>query len=359
MIPMTANAQGVLWPPFQLTECVIAACGGLEVQLAQMLRNNGVVVRALVGAAAGLAFKFPGTGSLAAMEGVLANGVGRDVPVLISKVDWIRTKSALAALGCHRVIFVEDLVFPRRQWNQIFLEELPRFTESPETLAEDMAFLLSGRGGMDAAASLNAARAAIAFAQEHEIGCCGFGQGDLSMLHPLVHMFAAAAYALTPGPVIEIGGYVGGLSCTLGKLAAKAGFPVFTFEPGGAHTSHTHLPTSDILGDLRANLTASGVDRVVLLIPQPFEAAAEAVGEAKATLLVIDADGNVRDKMAWMQGRLAPGAWVIVDDYIMGGRRSQSKCFTTRAHIRELIGEGILTEMDVIGWGTWIGRYKG
>lgn len=356
---LTTTMTGLMRPPFQLTDCAIARQSGLEDRLARMLLANGVRVHGFVSAAADYAFPFAGSPSTDRMEDLLAAGVDPEIPVLISKPDWSRTKAALATLGCRRFGFIEDLIFPRGQWNEIFLADLPSFTDHPDHLGDDVAFLLAERLGADPARAAEAAEAGIAFVRAHEIGCCGFGPDDLSMVNPLVHLLAAAGYHLHPGPIIEIGAYVGGMTCSLGLLAQQAGFPVVSFEPGGRHPGHPSLPSDDILADLRANLAAFGLGETVTVVPQPLESAPSALGEIRASVLVIDAEGDVRDKIAPLRRHLAPGALVIVDDYLMGGRRKDSKAYRTRAHVRDLIGAGMLEEMDVVRNGTWIGRYVG
>jgi len=353
------SAANVLFPPFQLSECLIVCYGGIEANVAHFLRKHGVSVCGFISSAGGYSFNNNASLISEAIEVLFhERRATPETPVLISKQNWVRTKSALFAAGCRNFAFIEDLIFPRREWSDEFKVELKYFTDTPEDLSDEISYLFRDRAGIDAGISSRAAEAAITFAKDHEIGCKGFGQADLSMVSPMVHIMAAAGYDICPGPIVEIGAYCGGMTCSLGLLARKAGFPVFSFELGISHPTHPTHPTSDTLSDMHDNIAVFGIEKTVTIIPDKFENAFSAIGDAVATMLVIDAYGDVRDKMNAIQGRLAPGAFVIVDDYFQSGRRSTSKCRITRAHVNELVAAGVLEEIDIVRYGTWIGRYR-
>nr|WP_249209037.1 class I SAM-dependent methyltransferase [Magnetospirillum sulfuroxidans] len=179
------------------------------------------------------------------------------------------------------------------------------------------------------------------------------------MLHWSVSVFAAILLHLNPGPVIEIGTYAGGLTCPLGTAAKALGQSLTSFEIGGSFLAHSQIPTTDILGDLRANVAAYGLQDCVSIIPMKVEDGGSdtlSFPKASVRMLVIDADGDVLAKLKAVKDYLAPDCILIVDDFLMTGPARGRKSPRTRAHMYRLISAGLVEEIDVLGWATWFGR---
>lgn len=346
---MQSNLSGVLRPPFQITQCLLVGAGADQEYWASILEREGVKVLALLSGVGAL--RFGDTSHRARRLEDLVGKVSAATPVLLTKRDWSKVKDALADLGFTTLVFIEDLFLPRATWNQ-------EFADTVGSLADDIGFWLTERLNQDRGQSRRAGLDAIEAARAKEIACNGFGVADLSMLHPFVLILAEALLRCRPGPVIEVGSYVGGLTCSLAMAAKILDVPYVVFERGGAHEIHPVLPSSDILADLRVNLSCFGVADHVHLVPETAEQNAGALAVLAgqgARLLIIDADGDVWRKLRALAPYLTPGCFLLVDDFVMAGRARDSKAQSTRAQLYHLIVEGLVKEGDVIGWGTWFG----
>jgi predicted O-methyltransferase YrrM len=71
-------------------------------------------------------------------------------------------------------------------------------------------------------------------------------------------------------------------------------------------------------------------------------------------LLVIDYNGNPYDDVQRYLDVMAPGSYVIVDDYFSPG--APHKVDPVRSAIRALEERGTIESLGVFGWGTWVGR---
>ena len=88
------------------------------------------------------------------------------------------------------------------------------------------------------------------------------------MLHRTVLTMYEHLAATTAAAILEIGAYVGGGTMAICRGIRQSGRPVpfWSIERGGEYTTHPHLPSADIFGDLQQNLRTRGLDRFVNLI---------------------------------------------------------------------------------------------
>ena len=185
----------------------------------------------------------------------------------------------------------------------------------------------------------------------------------VSMLHAdvLALLYHYGNYA--PGPILEIGPYIGGSTISLarGILEGRRSARVTSVELGGEYRHPTYL-TTDIVESLRANLQKYAVDAQVNLIvghsrdPSVIRMV-EAVFEREGSFscFVIDADGQVQEDIALYRRFLAPRCYLVVDDYYAPG--APGKEATTRSQLAILEQQRIVESFGVHGWGTWFGRF--
>src|SRR4051812_2600822 len=76
----------------------------------------------------------------------------------------------------------------------------------------------------------------------------------ISMLSPDVLFYLGLFASIVPGRILEIGPYVGGSTVALASGHGAGRLPIISIEVGGSYETHPHLPSADILGDLRRNL---------------------------------------------------------------------------------------------------------
>lgn len=184
-----------------------------------------------------------------------------------------------------------------------------------------------------------------------------------SMLHLdvllLIYHFAKAC----AGHVLEIGAFVGGGTIAAAFGIRDSGTPkaLIAVEPGGS-VKHKTLGTKNILRDLERNLAKQRVAKNVTLIkgysfdPTTVSAAKEKLGSDKIGLFILDADGEVRRDINCYGDKLAPGCWMVIDDY--DGPATNIKVASTRAEVDALVASGSLVPLGFYGWGTWIGRWS-
>jgi predicted O-methyltransferase YrrM len=185
-----------------------------------------------------------------------------------------------------------------------------------------------------------------------------------SMLHldvlTLIYHFAKTSR----GDVLEIGPYLGGSTIVAALGVRESGNPrkIISIELGGKCV-HPRLPSKNILRDLRKNLTKRGVVDLITLIEgysadgKTAAAVRERLRPGGTSLLIIDADGNVKRDVDLYQDLLTEGCWVVIDDYYMPG--SESKAVRTRPEVDAFVSTGQLETLGFYGWGTWIGRWHG
>jgi hypothetical protein len=133
---------------------------------------------------------------------------------------------------------------------------------------------------------------------------------------------------------------------------------IITVEMGGAH-DHPHLPSEDILADLKANLARYEVDTYVEVIEgvSGDDAVATTVksllGQRTPGLFVLDSNGLVAEDLVCYDAHLANDCIIAIDDY---GAGAHVKDDYTKPAIDHLVGVGCLVCDGVYGWGTWFGR---
>jgi len=174
----------------------------------------------------------------------------------------------------------------------------------------------------------------------------------------LIYHFAKIA----PGNILEIGAFVGAstIAAALGARDSGQEKKIVSIEPGGALKDH-RLATRNIFKDLKKNLSRAGLlEAVTLINALSFTETTVAsvrgmVGPGDIGLFIFDADANVRRDIEHYGDRLAPGCWVVIDDYIS----ATDKGGPTRQQVDELVAAGRLQPLGYYGWGTWVGRWLG
>jgi predicted O-methyltransferase YrrM len=184
-----------------------------------------------------------------------------------------------------------------------------------------------------------------------------------SMLHPdvLVLLYYLAGHLR--GDILEIGPYIGGSTIAEAKGVRDSanGKTIVTVELGGELT-HGKLPSRDIVADLKNNLTRNSVADLVQVIVGA--ATAKKTGDAvrrhlqpgSVGLLVMDADGAVKNALETYEDLLSDDCWVVIDDYFALGVATK-KAHRSKTEIDSLVSAGVLEPMGFYGWGTWIGRW--
>jgi predicted O-methyltransferase YrrM len=183
-----------------------------------------------------------------------------------------------------------------------------------------------------------------------------------SMLHTdtLLELYRRASQ--TDGAIVEIGTYTGGGTIMMATARARSGCdsPQIAIDVGGT-SENPHMPSDDIIRDLKANLAEFGVaDRVAIIqgwSKHVVDQVEQLLGGHKIGLLVIDADGEVRRDIELYGRLLAPRATVVFDDYITNEPCSKAEhCFR---QVNQMAAEGMIRKSRVVKWGTWFGTYIG
>jgi len=163
------------------------------------------------------------------------------------------------------------------------------------------------------------------------------------------------------GDILEIGSFVGGstIAAAMGSRDSGRQKKIISIELGGQLKDH-RLATRDIFKDLKKNLSRVGLLEAVTLIngfsfeESTVASVREMAKSGTIGLFIFDADANVRRDIDLYGDRLAPGCWVVIDDYIS----ATDKGGPTRAQVDELVATGRLQPLGFYGWGTWIGRWQ-
>ena len=184
---------------------------------------------------------------------------------------------------------------------------------------------------------------------------------ERSMLHIDVLILMRYLAAVTEGPIVEFGPYIGGSTVSFAKgITLPRKFMVL--EPGGSST-HPHIPSKDIYGDLEHNLESQGVrDRVTLFQTSSWKEEAlplltDALKGEKISLLCIDSDGYVGRDLGLYEHLCTPGCVLIIDDFIDTGTDNCQKSNDTQPYILDRVANGSLVQFGIYGWSTWIGRF--
>jgi len=75
----------------------------------------------------------------------------------------------------------------------------------------------------------------------------------------------------------------------------------------------------------------------------------------KIGLLLLDADGNIESLLSVLGKFIRDDALFIIDDYSLIDGLIKSDI--TNSQVNRLIELGVLSADEVVGWGTWFGKY--
>lgn len=161
--------------------------------------------------------------------------------------------------------------------------------------------------------------------------------------------------------IVEIGAYVGGATAVILDATRARRNLVVTIEEPVAHLTHPQIPTHDTVEDLHANIRSLGLAREGHhVIPgASFEAWVlgtlhhRLLGQ-RVGLLVWDADACVDRDLIFLAPWLAPGAMLVIDDYVAG----EGKSVRISAVVDDFVRRGILEPAAYLPWGTWFGRLR-
>jgi len=185
---------------------------------------------------------------------------------------------------------------------------------------------------------------------------------QFSMLHNDVLMLLRLFAFTCKLPVLEIGPYIGGstVATCCGLRASKRGQPLVSIGMGGSYADHPHVPSKDIVADLKANIAAAGATDIVHLIVGNSRDA-DVVREVRDVLkgrqigmIMIDADGSVEHDWAIYGELLGPDAIVVLDDYVSD--LASEKATQVKPWVDRMVADNRLRSMGVHGWGTWFGQ---
>lgn len=161
--------------------------------------------------------------------------------------------------------------------------------------------------------------------------------------------------------IVEIGAYVGGATAVILDATRARRNLVVTIEEPVAHPTHPQIPTLHTVEDLHANIRSLGLERDGHhVIPgASFEAWVlgtlhhRLLGQ-RVGLLVWDADACVDRDLIFLAPWLAPGAMLVIDDYVAG----EGKSVRVSAVVDDFTRRGILEPSAYLPWGTWFGRLR-
>jgi predicted O-methyltransferase YrrM len=186
-----------------------------------------------------------------------------------------------------------------------------------------------------------------------------------SMLHPATLTLLEHFASIANGAILEIGAYIGGATMSMARGIRDSGrdTPIVTIELGGSYSTQRFLPSDDIIGDLKRNLSSRGLDRFVTLYqgyshdPRAMSCVTSILAErnAKIGLLAIDADGAVERDLGLYLPLCADGCLISIDDYAESVWHD--KWAPTQAAVAKLVDSGRAHAMGVSGYGTWMGVY--
>jgi predicted O-methyltransferase YrrM len=185
----------------------------------------------------------------------------------------------------------------------------------------------------------------------------------MSMLHPETLYLLRCCAARVRNAIVEVGPYIGGSTIALGRGIQVGGAgPLISVEMGGSYPTHA-VPTDDIITDLKRNVEAYGLTGIVHIMegfttdPAIDAAVNRVLAGRPIDLLFLDADGNVERDFELYRGRLSRGAILVYDDYLADG--APEKQTTIKAWVDSSVASGLVENLGVYGWGTWVGRYWG
>jgi predicted O-methyltransferase YrrM len=187
----------------------------------------------------------------------------------------------------------------------------------------------------------------------------------ISMLHPNVLILLYYFAKKVKGSILEIGPYIGGSSIAICK-GVKQNPRKVTFvsiEKGGQHLSHPAIPSKDIYGDLKKNLRKFKVKPFVKLMhghsnnPRLVKEVKNLLNGEKISLLLVDADGNIKRDFKNYFPFCKKGCILIIDDYLSD--YVPEKVLPTKKYIDVLVKKNKIELFDIFGYGgTWIGKIR-
>jgi len=183
---------------------------------------------------------------------------------------------------------------------------------------------------------------------------------EASMLHMDVLLLIYHFARFGAGNVLEIGPYIGGSTIAAAFGARESGTrkKIITIEAGGS-VKHFRLSSRNIIKDLKKNLARFGVAEDVTLINGRSSDQAiisevhQRLDSREVSLLVFDADNNVRRDLDCYGDLLNDACWLVIDDYF-----GPAKAAPLRTQVDALVSEGRLVPFGYYGWGTWVGQWR-
>ena len=164
--------------------------------------------------------------------------------------------------------------------------------------------------------------------------------------------------------ILEIGAYVGGGTAVIAQALKESGrnIPFATVEVGGSNPN-PHVPSSDILADLKRTLATNQLTEQAVVVeghstaPSTVAVIHEIFAKCGIDMLVIDADGeNGRDFLLYRH-LLADNAVIVCDDYFCSEDDNPKKAIV-RAWVDDAVASKIFREIGIFQWGTWFGVYR-
>jgi predicted O-methyltransferase YrrM len=167
--------------------------------------------------------------------------------------------------------------------------------------------------------------------------------------------------------ILEIGPYIGGSTVALGigmrnrnNLRKNLNI-IVSIESGGEYLTHEHLPSSDIIKDLKRNISGNQLEDLVTLC-QGYSADQNVIQKVKKELngkeisiLFIDADGNLKRDIEIYGHYLKRGSILIVDDFFSEDSVAMFKAEEIYPVIMKLEENKCLIRIGVLPWGTYFG----
>ncbi|MEZ6029462.1 MAG: hypothetical protein R3C46_06890 [Hyphomonadaceae bacterium] len=156
------------------------------------------------------------------------------------------------------------------------------------------------------------------------------------------------------GGIFDVGPYIGGSTAAM-ALGHRGRRRHVVIEAGGAYPDQPHLPSLDIIADLKRNLTRFDLLEHVSIYqgwsddPAIYEPAIKELGSIG--LFFFDANGAVAEQLSLCAPYMDENCTVILDDI----NADQAKAASVVPALKRLIAKGALIE-DRIIQGTWFGR---
>ncbi|MFN2541810.1 MAG: class I SAM-dependent methyltransferase [Chthoniobacterales bacterium] len=185
-----------------------------------------------------------------------------------------------------------------------------------------------------------------------------------SMLHLDVLLLIYHFARTCSGQILEIGAFLGGatIAAARGVRDSGANKTLVAIEQGGS-LKHDRLGSRNIWRDLERNLAREGVADLVTLLKgrsadrNMIAAVDQALGSNAIALFILDADAGKRRDIDCYAHKLAPGCWMVIDDYY--GFAPDNKIAVARKEVDAMVAAGLLEPLGYYGWSTWVGRWRG